>query len=939
MARGGQGLLIWGAVVGALLAMLVSDEPFETLVWGAAIGCGLGAWLRREIRVEIRAAVADVRFEGPDLRTLPPEPPVERAEPERAARARPWEAEAPASAGPVSAPEAVPLFDEPAPEAEPSGRRWLPDFDPVGAARAWLFGGNTIVRVGLVILFVGLSFLASYAAQAGFFPLELRLAAVAATGVGLLLFGFLKRTERPDFGLALQGTGVAAIYLTLFASARLFDVLPPLPALALMALVCALGCALALLQSSQALAVAAFAGGFAAPVLLGGDGSATGLFAYYAVLNLAVLWLTWRRGWRALPVIAFVATFGVMGSWTAMAYAPAEFAVAQAFLLLFLLVHLGNAILLARPRTGLLDQGVQSTILFGPALAGFGIEAVLVRHLPLGTAFAALGFAALYLGSAALMRRRDPEQARLLTDGLLAIGIGFVTLAVPLAFGARWTSAVWALEGAAAFWVGHRQGRWLPRAFGLALALVATLLMLGRMSDAVSAVPLVGPQTLGTALCAAALLAMAWWARAPQAGPAGPVGMAWQAIEARLATPLFLAGFALWAIVLGLEAWRIVPAAEAGQAGAPALPGAWQAPAFTAALLLSAAGAQWLSARFDWAVARWPSLMSLPVLLLFAFARMADGRHVPQWPDALLWPLLLGLHLGMLWKNDREAPARWHGWLHSATVWLGLLLAADLLWFAIDRAGLWASDWSAVALLCASVAVLVLLALWAGRAAREPVPAEMRWPLAPHARAYWWRAAGPVAGLVWLGGIAAGFSAPGETAPLPYVPLLNPVDLCLALAVGGLLLWRRCVQGADPMPGGAKAVAGPLGLLGIGAFAFLALNSAWLRLAHQMLGVDWSAGALAGSGTVQAGLSILWALLAVGLMLFARRGMDRAPWFVGAGLLGLVVLKLLLVDMSSAEGWQRIVAFLGVGVLMLAVGYLVPLPPRTEDAAPEEAMA
>ena len=57
-------------------------------------------------------------------------------------------------------------------------------------------------------------------------------------------------------------------------------------------------------------------------------------------------------------------------------------------------------------------------------------------------------------------------------------------------------------------------------------------------------------------------------------------------------------------------------------------------------------------------------------------------------------------------------------------------------------------------------------------------------------------------------------------------------------------------------------------------------------------------------------------------------------WIAGAGLLGLVVLKLLLVDMSSAESWQRIVTFIGVGVLMLVIGYFVPLPPRKVEEAP-----
>ena len=45
----------------------------------------------------------------------------------------------------------------------------------------------------------------------------------------------------------------------------------------------------------------------------------------------------------------------------------------------------------------------------------------------------------------------------------------FATLAIPLALDARWTSATWALEGAAMLWVGVQQRRLAVRAFGLLL--------------------------------------------------------------------------------------------------------------------------------------------------------------------------------------------------------------------------------------------------------------------------------------------------------------------------------------------------------------------------------------------------------------------------------------------------------------------------------------
>jgi uncharacterized membrane protein len=48
----------------------------------------------------------------------------------------------------------------------------------------------------------------------------------------------------------------------------------------------------------------------------------------------------------------------------------------------------------------------------------------------------------------------------------------------------------------------------------------------------------------------------------------------------------------------------------------------------------------------------------------------------------------------------------------------------------------------------------------------------------------------------------------------------------------------------------------------------------------------------------------------------------------GAALLAVVVLKLLLVDLSGSGSVTRIVSFIGVGVLMLVIGYVAPLPAK-----------
>src|SRR6185369_12224352 len=62
-------------------------------------------------------------------------------------------------------------------------------------ARDWLFGGNVVVRVGVVVLFVGLAFLAKYAIDNALLPPQLRLAAIGAAGIGLFVTGFRLRRK------------------------------------------------------------------------------------------------------------------------------------------------------------------------------------------------------------------------------------------------------------------------------------------------------------------------------------------------------------------------------------------------------------------------------------------------------------------------------------------------------------------------------------------------------------------------------------------------------------------------------------------------------------------------------------------------------------------------------------------------------------------------
>jgi uncharacterized membrane protein len=62
------------------------------------------------------------------------------------------------------------------------------------------------------------------------------------------------------------------------------------------------------------------------------------------------------------------------------------------------------------------------------------------------------------------------------------------------------------------------------------------------------------------------------------------------------------------------------------------------------------------------------------------------------------------------------------------------------------------------------------------------------------------------------------------------------------------------------------------------------------------------------------------------MIVATRRGL-RPLWLTGAALLAAVVIKLFVVDLAALSGLTRVVAFLGVGAMLLVIGYLTPLPP------------
>ena len=777
-------------------------------------------------------------------------------------------------------------------------------FDSV---RHFFTEGNPIVRIGMVVMFFGVSFLVKYASGQGLFPIEFRLTGVVLGAIALLVIGWKTRLRPGAYGLVLQGGGIAVIYLTLFAAAKIYGLIPLGIAFGLLFLVVMLGVLLALLQNAQELAILATAGGFLAPILTSsGEGSHVGLFSFYLILNLGILAIALYKSWRLLNWVGFMFTFVITAAWGVLKYEPIFYASTQPFLIAFFALYLTVAILFSFKQPTNLKGMVDGSLVFGLPLIAFGLQTTLLMHTQYGLAISAVVLAAIYIVLSAGLARRHLQSHRVLIESFLALGISFATLAIPLALDASWTSVTWALEATGLVWVGLRQERLRPRFVGYLLHCAAAISLVVVDGLDTGLTPIISGDFLGLTLLALSSFIIAYL-------------LYYFSEKLRSVEKLI----ALLAVAFGVIWWFV---AGLNEINAHII----DAHIFAAIILfatLSSVAIMLVSKKIEWPLLGNSVFALLPfMLILFAlvYAINENDTHPTQGFSLLVITLFFVVQYRFLFNQEFKAqsPALLSLY-HVFTAWgLFALIFWEVSW---QKHTLNLHGTAGLMIWFAAVAVPVIALIGAGQ--------KKFWPFITFERDYknWIPAPLFILTAFWFFAVCH----KTITSTEHYLPLLNALDLA-QFAVILIFAYAAKRQFMDALSFISNAIRA--GFLGIMLFVWM--NVVTVRAMSHYQEIPYDFDLLWDATQVQMALSILWSVCALLVMNLSRRIQRRELWMIGAGLLGLVVLKLATKDLSGSGTLAGIISFMVVGALMLLIGFLSPIPAKknAQEAIDESAV-
>ena len=327
-----------------------------------------------------------------------------------------------------------------------------------GVSVEYAVATNWLVRIGVLIIVVGIGFFLDYTSSRGWLGPLGKVSLALMIGTGMMAGGIRLIDKRYHLiAQGLLGAGLAVFYASIFSAFNLYHLIGALTAFGLMALVTVGAGFLAVRYNSMLLAILGIIGGYATPVFLStGGGDLFGFYSYMLLLGIGVLGIAHKRSWYVLNALSFSATWGLVIISLSNKYQNDLFwkiaPLLTAFFILYSTMIFIYQVLNSKKSTLIelvmliLNSGVYFTLMN---------DLIRARFEPEWSASIALGLAAFYtLHIYLFLRKKGSDKG--LSLSFIGLASFFLILTMPLILSDQWLTLCWSVQALILLWLSAK---------------------------------------------------------------------------------------------------------------------------------------------------------------------------------------------------------------------------------------------------------------------------------------------------------------------------------------------------------------------------------------------------------------------------------------------------------------------------------------------------